>query len=302
MDAAMWKLFLPTTSPSRIVNEGIEQFNRKNYVEAIKCFSQALEMDGRSAIAAIAWGRKGNCYVSLKQYPEAVECYDRSLEINPSASNIWFIKGFVLYLLGRSSEALPCLDRAIEINPDYSAAWESKGDVLVSLHRYDEALACYTRAHGLNPEHEERIADAIAQCRLLLERVESAPESPEDGGDPERPPAVQGTSPAPQQNPALSTDNGSALKEIQLYEETVRRFLAQIETTSWNIVRNRIEQNSATIQDQIRDQREMIRELSAILVREEELIGKLVIILEIQSNFIDRLVQETDMQAEKQAQ
>ncbi|MDI6718941.1 MAG: tetratricopeptide repeat protein [Methanomicrobiales archaeon] len=298
----MWRLLLPATSPSRIVNEGIEQFNRKNFEEAIRCFSQALEMDSRSAIAAIAWGRKGNCYVSLKQYSEAVECYDRSLEINPSASNIWYIKGFVLHLIGRSSEALPCLERAIEINPEYGAAWESKGDVLATLHKYDEALACYTTARGLNPEHDERLAEAIARCRLLLESRECVSNSPGDGRDAECPPEVRSTTRARHPSMALPPNTGDTLNEIQAYEETVRRFLAQIEETSWILFRNRLEQDSTALKDQIHDQREMIRELSAILAREEELIGKLGIILEIQSNFIDRLIQELDIPPERQSQ
>ena len=298
----MWRGFLPGTSPSKLVNDGIDQFNRKNYVEAIECFTRALEMDGNSAIAAIAWGRKGNCYVNLNQYTAAVECYERSLEINPASSNIWFIKGYVLKLLSRNTEALACFTQALEINPEYSSAWESLGDVLVLLQRFEEAEAAYTSAVELNPDLKTKLDDRIALCRVQKANAPSRAAEitrSESLADPSAGSMGQKPIPALKIGNSEPSDNGGSLEDIFVYEETVKQFLASLEETSWKIFRSSLEGESTTLQAQIKEQRRIIQELSSIIMEEQELIQKLQIILEIQSNFIDRIIKEDDAVGEK---
>ena len=280
----MWRIFPSAdTTPSRLVNDGIELFNQKKYEEAILCFTRALEIDPGSAVASIAWGRKGNCLVNLKQYEEAVQCYDRSLEINPQFSNIWFIKGFVLDSLGRIDEAITCYERAIEINPDYPLAWKAKGDLLFTQGRYEEADRCYERAVALNHELAPKVASSRNICAQFT-RKNAPPEN--------TPPSVKAVAdPVP-----LSETPGGVpgTAGVQLYEETIRRFLGDMEKNQLRLVRQTVARDITELQAQIGTGKEMVQELMEIAIKQQELIGKMNIILDLQSSFIDRLMEEKE--------
>ena len=270
----LWRILPTGKTPSKLVNDGIALADEKRYVEAIAAFTEALDIDPSSAIAAIAWGRKGNCFVSLNQYEDAVDCYDRALEINPAYSSIWYIKGFVLGLLGQREEAIQSLDRAIEQNPEHHLAWRAKGECLQALGRYSEALACLTKVRDLHPQPDERLDQAIVFCRSMT--VQSS-----------------GAAKAVQNNGATAA-NSTEVADLRVYEETIKQFLAGLEKAQWRVYEKRIEQGSADLERQIDEERTIIRELSAIVMEEQELVQKLMMILEIQTSFIERLLADDE--------
>ncbi|MDD1676680.1 MAG: tetratricopeptide repeat protein [Methanomicrobiales archaeon] len=278
-----WRIFPSAdTTPSRFVNDGIELCNQKKYEDAIVCFTRALEIDPNSAVASIAWGRKGNCLVNLKQYEEAVQCYDRSLEINPQFSNIWFIKGFVLDSLGRTNDAIYCYERAIEINPDYSLAWKAKGDILFAQGRFEEADQCYARAIELNHELAPKVASSRNICAQFIRKDVPATTPPHD-------------SPLAETKPATEPAGGfPGTTEVQLYEETIRKFLGDIEKSQLRLVRQTVARDISELQQQIGTGKEMVQELMEISLKQQELIGKMNIILDLQSSFIERLMEEKE--------
>jgi tetratricopeptide (TPR) repeat protein len=281
----MWRIFPADTTPSRLVNEGIELFNDKRYEEANQCFSKALEIDPGSAVASIAWGRKGNCLVNLKQYEEAVECYDRSLEINPQFSNIWYIKGYVLDSLGKREEALACYDRAIEINPEFALAWKAKGDLLFSRGEYEEADRAYAHAVELNPALQARVVSSRSICAHFTQKSEPATvASPAESEYRTSEPAAVSSQSAP----------STGIAELQQYEETIRRFLSEMEKSQLRAVRQTVAHDITELQAQIGSGREMVQELLEISLKQQELIGKMNMILELQSSFIDRLMEEKE--------
>jgi tetratricopeptide (TPR) repeat protein len=291
----MWRIFPIETTPSRLVNDGIELFNQKKYEEAIARFTQALELDHTSAIAAIAWGRKGNCYVSLQKYEEAVECYDRCLEINPSFSNIWFIKGFILDSLGRKDEALTCFDRALLINPEYASAYKAKADTLKDLRRYADALECYHRAVELDAGLEKKVGDLILFCRNRISeagtnRADALEKTAESHVSTDQVNTSEMT-----ERPVVRNDSHD-VAELKRYEETIKQFLSHLEKTQRSIFKQRIEDGSMELREQIGQERQIVIELAKIVRQEQDLISKLGVILEIQSNFIDRIMQEEGSQ------
>ncbi|RPJ52254.1 MAG: hypothetical protein EHJ95_04290, partial [Methanobacteriota archaeon] len=58
--SSFWRILPSGKTPSKLVNDGISLADEKKYNEAIAAFTAALDIDPSSAIAAIAWGRKGN--------------------------------------------------------------------------------------------------------------------------------------------------------------------------------------------------------------------------------------------------
>ena len=70
---------------------------------------------------------KGSELMSSEKYIDAIKAYDKAIEINPPDSNAWTNKGLALDNLNKHEEAIKTYEKAIEINPDNSDAWTNKG-------------------------------------------------------------------------------------------------------------------------------------------------------------------------------
>lgn len=81
----------------------------KSYMEkSIDFFNRALNADPRNVDA---WRNKAFALNNLGRRKEAFQCYDKIVDLDPSDSNSWFLRGFILYeLAGNEDEP----DNAIE--------------------------------------------------------------------------------------------------------------------------------------------------------------------------------------------
>jgi tetratricopeptide (TPR) repeat protein len=131
------------------LQKGIDYIELGNYEEAIKCFDQALEIDGNYVPA---WNSKGNALGNLGRHEEAIACYDKAIEIDPKYLDAWINKGNAFSNLGRFGDALDFYDKAIAIDPSYADAWNEKGFALFALGKYEEAIQCYDKAIEIDPK------------------------------------------------------------------------------------------------------------------------------------------------------
>jgi len=90
----------------------------------------------------------------MGKYLEALKCFDNALRMNPQYASAWMNKGISLANLGYIREALKCFDKAIEINQNFAQAWYNKGLVLFNLGKINESLSCANRALEINPKYE----------------------------------------------------------------------------------------------------------------------------------------------------
>ena len=58
----------------------------------------------------------------MGKYLEALKCFDNALRMNPQYASAWMNKGISLANLGYIREALKCFDKAIEINQNFAQA------------------------------------------------------------------------------------------------------------------------------------------------------------------------------------
>ncbi|EKX31053.1 hypothetical protein GUITHDRAFT_46611, partial [Guillardia theta CCMP2712] len=66
------------------VRKGIHHAADRNYVMAIKCYQNALELDSENADAYVALGA---AYANTSKSHEAIEAFSKALEIQPDHSN-----------------------------------------------------------------------------------------------------------------------------------------------------------------------------------------------------------------------
>jgi len=59
---------------------------------------------------------KGNSLTKLGQYVEAIECFDNVIQLDPESYNAWHNKGKILETLGKSREAIVCYDKAVAVH------------------------------------------------------------------------------------------------------------------------------------------------------------------------------------------
>jgi tetratricopeptide (TPR) repeat protein len=129
-------------------NKGTELLRQTDFVEALKCFDEAIRMNPRWAEA---WLNRGFAVRGLGRFEEVLECFKKATEIDPGYAEAWLNRGFALRGLGRYDEALDCFDKAIENDPTNADALAQKGFTLDKLNRIPEAAASYDEALKLNP-------------------------------------------------------------------------------------------------------------------------------------------------------
>ena len=74
------------------------------------------------------------------KYVEAIKAFDKAIEIDPQSSTLWDAKGLALDKLNKHDEAIKSYDKAIEINPRHSNAWSNKKSALSSKETLSQIL------------------------------------------------------------------------------------------------------------------------------------------------------------------
>ena len=133
---------------SIILKKAIEFRNRKDYSTSINLFSKAIEFDSEDRITyyergstkalandhkgaaldfttAINMGfrtsdiytKRGNSYLALSEYGKAAEDFEAALKIEKTP-NLFYLRGYALYMVGNYSEAHDCFVSSIAMNGD----------------------------------------------------------------------------------------------------------------------------------------------------------------------------------------
>jgi tetratricopeptide (TPR) repeat protein len=134
------------------VERGISFGNSQQYNEAIKAFTNALELNPRYANAyynrGVVWTDKGNC-------DKAIADYNKALEINPRYSKAYNNRGNAWARKGNHDRAIADYNKALEINPRLAEAYYNRGVNWASKGKYDRAITDYNRALEINPRDAE---------------------------------------------------------------------------------------------------------------------------------------------------
>jgi tetratricopeptide (TPR) repeat protein len=100
------------------INRGIEKYNKGDYKEAAKDFSQVIELDPNSVSA---YYNRGNCWMKLKRYERAIEDFGKAIDIDSRYSTAYFNRGLALIYKKKYTEAISNFKKSAELNPQLKA-------------------------------------------------------------------------------------------------------------------------------------------------------------------------------------
>ena len=129
---------------------GKKLYYEKNYTEAIKFCSEAIELNPN---LSDAYAYRGESYESLKDYERAIKDFIKAVELNPKDEWAYSSLGLIYEHTEKNYEAaIEYFSKSIEINP---SAWKYsfRSDVYKKMKDYDHAIADLTRAIELEPNN-----------------------------------------------------------------------------------------------------------------------------------------------------
>jgi tetratricopeptide (TPR) repeat protein len=180
---------LPLVSPKtadQFVKRGLRHTQEGRYDPAVKDFSEAIRLDGKSAAAYAARGwtfhYKGDDATALKDFDDALKI-DRTFadahkgkgvlarlqgKFDDSASELtdairqrpddyllYDERGVTYYQAGQFAEAVKDFGRAAELQPNDAQVLANRGDSLIQLGRPADAVADLARALELQPQRAD---------------------------------------------------------------------------------------------------------------------------------------------------
>jgi tetratricopeptide (TPR) repeat protein len=142
-----------------ILNKGDEFYNATNYAEAIKYFTQAIEVDKKNVKGY--WYR-ADAYRQNQQYAEGVLDYTKALEFEPENVKFYTRRGDCYYNINQYDKALKDYDRGIELENTNAMLWLYRGDCYAKLGDNNNACDDYQKAFELGDKSAKSQARQIS--------------------------------------------------------------------------------------------------------------------------------------------
>ncbi|KAJ2663178.1 Hsp90 cochaperone [Coemansia sp. RSA 1200] len=112
--------------------KGNEAFAARNYDEAIKLFTQAIEADPTNHVL---YSNRSASLASLKKYEEALEDAEKTIEIKPDWPKGYSRKGAALYGLGRLADAHETYEAGLKHDPSSALLKQGVSDIERAMDR-----------------------------------------------------------------------------------------------------------------------------------------------------------------------
>lgn len=142
-----------------ILNKGDEFYNASNYAEAIKYFTQAIELDKKNVKGY--WYR-ADAYRQNQQYAEGALDYTKALEIEPENVKFFTRRGDCYYNINQYDKALKDYARGIELENTNAMLWLYRGDCYAKLGDNYNACDDYQKAFELGDKSAKGQARQIS--------------------------------------------------------------------------------------------------------------------------------------------
>ena len=174
--------------------EGNKFFSSGNYMEAVKCYTKAIEVQQNH----IYYSNRSACYTALGEYQKAVEDADQCIKLDPKWAKGYYRRGNALSFLHRYEDAFESLKhgnmldpkdqgikdklnevkekveenkkRAQKMNASPAVAAKLDGNELYKKGLFPDAIEKYSRALSLASDDQEKV-DCLnnrASCHYQL--------------------------------------------------------------------------------------------------------------------------------------
>ncbi len=131
-----------------LIKQGEKEANRHNFIEALKCFEKAIEIDPQYDYS---YGDKALILDKMGRFDESLDMYSKALQLNPKNPITWYNNGLTYLNLQKIDEAIKCFDNAISVDESYAKAWYNKGRCLDLNGDSEKAQVCLNKARKLDP-------------------------------------------------------------------------------------------------------------------------------------------------------
>ena len=92
---------------------------------------------------------KGNMAFQKKNFKEAEKYYSEAIQLNIGSRPLWTNRAICRNRMERFENAISDCDTALKIDPKCTKSISQKGNALFGLSRFDEAKNCYELLHTL---------------------------------------------------------------------------------------------------------------------------------------------------------
>lgn len=117
--------------------------------KALADFSAALRLEPRFAAA---YHNRGAAYYAKGDLEYAIADYDEALNLNDQAPLVYNNRGFAFFDKGQHDRAIADFDQALRLDPKFAAAFNNRGLAYLRQNKLDQALADFSVAINLKPD------------------------------------------------------------------------------------------------------------------------------------------------------
>ena len=139
-----------------LVDLGHKNYELGDYVEAIKYLNQAAELDKKDPEIFYLIGV---CESQSQNNEAAIRNYDIALALDPTYAEVYFEKGYSLFVMGKLEEAIEQYDQSIKLKADNAVAFVNRGSLKCILGDKDGAMKDWQRAEELGASIPEQECD-----------------------------------------------------------------------------------------------------------------------------------------------
>jgi tetratricopeptide (TPR) repeat protein len=166
--------------PTAIRTQGIQHFQRREYLQALACFDRCLAIE---TVDRELLNYKARVLEGLNRIEDSLRCIEQYLRVDPTNIDEMNNRAVLLTKLARREEALNCLDEVLLIRPKHVDVLLKRAHLLYQLGRKEQALqsaeravaAAPTDSHALNMrgmilDEMNRRQEALADFLAILSR------------------------------------------------------------------------------------------------------------------------------------
>ena len=166
--------------PESVFNMGLGYMRKKEYMEAVKNFHIAMEInpEHKNALAAIKNVAK-NFFNSANQsykradLESALSSYEKVLEVDKTFYQAYYQIGVIKSKIGNKGEAVQSYEKALEVNPQFYKGYFALGLAKSGLNDDEGAIAALQTAVDIHPGYDKAYG-AMSDIYIRTKNYEKA--------------------------------------------------------------------------------------------------------------------------------
>jgi len=145
-----WQWLKPVNNEQFIYQEGVSEYERRNYQESVDNLNQIIKLNPQNSLA---YNQRGDAFYRLGDYEKAQADSSKAIALNPQDANAYYDRGFAGFGLGKYKEAIADYTQAIKLNSQNHYAYYGRGLAWVKVQDYQAAIEDFSKAIALNSNY-----------------------------------------------------------------------------------------------------------------------------------------------------